>query len=146
MWKLIKVINNKDRYFNGARKGQIIQVDETRLNYYIQNGFSLVREVEEKKNIVTTPTTPTTPVRTKKELYIILDHLWVEYDKNLKVAELEALVREVEEKQKTADETKTTDIEAIKKQLVDDAIVEVTELEWKTDAEILQIATDNWLI
>lgn len=146
MWKLIKVINNKDRYFNGARKGQIIQVDETRLNYYIQNGFSLVREVEEKKNIVTDPTTPTIPTRTKKELYAILEHLWIEYDKNLKVAELEALVREVEEKQQTADDSKSTDIDVVKKQLVDDAIVEVTELEGKTDAEILQIATDNWLI
>ena len=146
MWKLIKVINNKDRYFNGARKGQIIQVDETRLNYYIQNGFSLVREVEEKKNIVTDPTTPITPTRTKKELYAILEHLWVEYDKNLKVAELEALVREVEEKQQTADDSKGTDIDVVKKQLVDDAIVEATELEGKTDAEILQIATDNWLI
>jgi len=31
----------------------------------------------------------------------------------------------------------------VKKQLVDDAIVEATELEGKTDAEILQIATDN---
>lgn len=146
MWKLIKVINNKDRYFNGARKGQIIQVDETRLNYYIQNGFSLVREVEEKKNIVTDPTTPITPTRTKKELYAILEHLWVEYDKNLKVAELEALVREVEEKQQTVDDSKGTDIDVVKKQLVDDAIVEATELEGKTDAEILQIATDNWLI
>ena len=146
MWKLIKVINNKDRYFNGARKGQIIQVDETRLNYYIQNGFSLVREVEEKKNIVTDPTTPITPTRTKKELYAILEHLWVEYDKNLKVAELEALAREVEEKQQTADDSKGTDIDVVKKQLVDDAIVEATELEGKTDAEILQIATDNWLI
>lgn len=146
MWKLIKVINNKDRYFNGARKGQIIQVDETRLNYYIQNGFSLVREVEEKKNIVTDPTTPNTPTRTKKELYAILEHLWVEYDTNLKVAELEALVREVEEKQQTADDSKGTDIDVVKKQLVDDAIVEATELEGKTDAEILQIATDNWLI
>jgi hypothetical protein len=35
------------------------------------NGFSLVKEVEEKQNIVKTPVTPT---KTKAELIAILEH------------------------------------------------------------------------
>lgn len=141
MSKLIKVINNKDRYFNWVRKWQIAQIDETRLNYYLQNGFSLVREIEEKQNIVEDE-----KLLSKEEYQKILDHLWVKYNSNLWAKKLSLLVKEAEEKLKTADPTKTNDIESLKKQLLDEAIVEATELEGKTDDEIIQIATDNHLI
>lgn len=143
MAKTVKVINNKDRYFNWARKWQVIQVDENRVAYYLQHGFSLVKEVQEKKNIVN----PQEPVRTKAELYKILDHYWVEYTTKMKVAELEQLVVEAEaEVQTEQDSNEQTDIESIKEQLVDEAIVDQSELKWKTNAEIMQIAKDNWLI
>jgi len=150
MSKLVKVINNLDRYFNWARKWQIIEVSEDRVDYYLQHGFSKVEEIVEKNNIVT-QTTPEgidnnlTVAQLKKEL----DHLWVDYTACKNKIDFQNLLVEARKNvanTPTSNDWKTIDIEAIKKQLVDEAIVEATELEGKTDDEIKQIATDNWLI
>ena len=144
MSKLVKVINNKDRYFNWARKGWILEVDTNRVNYYLQNGFSLVKEMEVKKNIVNNDT----GTLENKEFYQKeLDHLGVKYNKNFWAKKLKDLLETAKkESEKEMDDDNNSDIETIKTTLVAEAIVSKEELEGKTDDEIRQIATDNWLI
>lgn len=140
--KLVKVINNKDRYFNWARKGWILEVDKNRLSYYLQNWFSEVKEIETKENIVKKDV----DTRTAKELKEILDHNGVEYEKKAKKSILEVLVKEIETKENTSDNEDNSTNEVLKAKLIEEAIVSTEDLEWKTDAEIEQIAKDNWLI
>lgn len=147
MWKLVKVINNKDRYFNWARKGWIIEVSEDRVNYYLQHGFSLLKEVEAKNNIVTTNPTTVGNWPTVAELKKELDHLGVDHSACKRKADYEKLLEEAKTKTTTsATGGKWLDVEALKTQLVSDAILTAEELEGKTDEEVKQIATDNWLI
>ena len=139
----IKVINNQNRYYNWVRQGWILEIEKEMLDDYVLHGFSLVEEYIEKKNIVVKQ-----PTRTKKELVEILDHNWIVYDSKAKVIELEELVIEFENKPKTDGDNSDdmTDIETIKAKLVSEAIITAEELVWKADNEIMQIATDNWLI
>lgn len=138
--KLVKVLNNKDRYFNGARKGGILEVAENRVNYYLQNWFSLVTEVVEKKNIVQTE-----KLESKEFYQEKLDHLWVKYNKNFWAKKLSELLKSTQKKSDPSDED-LSNTEALKTQLIEEAIVPQEELEGKTNEEIIQIATDNWLI
>lgn len=137
---MVRVINNKNRIYNWAKKWQILEVDESKLDDYIRAWFSVVKEKIEKKNIVLEPQT----LKTAKECKDILDHAGVEYDKKLKVAELNKLVDELESEKTNEDETK--DNVNYWELLVDEWILDESELEWKSDKELKQLAIDNWLI
>jgi len=136
---MVRVINNKNRIYNWAKKWQILEVDKSKLDDYLQAWFSVVKEKIEKKNIVKNENQ-----RTWKECKEILDHAWVEYDKKLRVAELNKLVDEFESG-KTTDNTKV-DNTNYWELLVKEWILDESEVEWKTDEELKWIATDNWLI
>lgn len=136
---MVRVINNKNRIYNWAKKWQILEVDKSKLDDYLQAWFSVVKEKIEKKNIVKNENQ-----RTWKECKEILDHAWVEYDKKLRVAELNKLVDELESG-KTTDNTKVDDTNYWEL-LVKEWILDESEVEWKTDEELKWIATDNWLI
>ena len=88
---MVRVINNKNRIYNWDKKWQILDVDKSKLDDYLQAWFSVVKEKIEKKNIVKNDNQ-----RTWKECKEILDHAWIEYDKKLRVAELNKLVDEFE--------------------------------------------------
>lgn len=137
---MVRVINNKDRIYNWAKKWQILEVDKTKLDDYIQAWFSVVKDKIEKKNIVADTKTQ----RTWKECKEILDHAWIEYDKKLRVAELNKLVDEFES-EKTTDNPNSDNI-SYWELLVKEWILDESEIEWKTDEELKWIATDNWLI
>lgn len=136
---MVRVINNKNRIYNWAKKWQVLEVDKSKLDDYLQAWFSVVKEKIEKKNIVKNENQ-----RTWKECKEILDHAWVEYDKKLRVAELNKLVDELESG-KTTDNTKVDDTNYWEL-LVKEWILDESEVEWKTDEELKWIATDNWLI
>ena len=136
---MVRVINNKNRIYNWAKKWQILDVDKSKLDDYLQAWFSVVKEKIEKKNIVKNENQ-----RTWKECKEILDHAWVEYDKKLKVAKLNKLVDELEAG-KITDNT-DSDTTNYWELLVNEWILEESELEWKTDEELKNLATDNWLI
>lgn len=137
---MVRVINNRNRIYNWAKKWQILEVDELKLDDYIRAWFSVVKEKIEKKNIVLEPQT----LKTAKECKDILDHAGIEYDKKLKVAELNKLVDELESKKTNEDET--NDNVNYWELLVDEWILDESELEWKSDKELKQLAIDNWLI
>ena len=137
---MLRVINNKDRVYNWAKKWQILDIDDSKIDDYLQAWFTVVKEKIEKKNIVKNTIT----LKTWKECKEILDHAWVEYDKKLKVADLNKLVDELEKQKNTK---KTDDLSKNYAEiLVDEWIIEESELEWKTDKDLEQLATDNWLI
>lgn len=136
---MVRVINNKNRIYNWAKKWQIVDISEEKLDDYIRAWFSVVKEKIEKKNIVEPQN-----LKTAKECKDILDHAGVEYDKKLKVAELNKLVNELESKKTNEDET--NDNVNYWELLVDEWILEESELEWKSDKELKQLAIDNWLI
>lgn len=137
---MVRVINNRNRIYNWAKKWQILEVDESKLDDYIRAWFSVVKEKIEKKNIVLEPQT----LKTAKECKDILDHAGIEYDKKLKVAELNKLVDKLESEKTNEDETK--DNVNYWELLVDEWILDESELEWKSDKELKQLASDNWLI
>lgn len=137
---MVRVINNRNRIYNWAKKWQILEVDESKLDDYIRAWFSVVKEKIEKKNIVLEPQT----LKTAKECKDILDHAGVEYDKKLKVAELNKLVDKLESEKTSEDETK--DNVNYWELLVEQWILDELELEWKSDKELKQLASDNWLI
>lgn len=136
---MVRVINNKNRIYNWAKKWQIIDIDDSKLDDYIQAWFSVVKEKIEKKNIVEPKNQ-----RTWKECKDILDHAGIEYDKKLKVADLNKLVDQLE-----SDKTNTSENDDninYSELLVDEWILDESELEWKSDKELKQLAIDNWLI
>lgn len=137
---MVRVINNRNRIYNWAKKWQILEVDELKLDDYIRAWFSVVKEKIEKKNIVLEPQT----LKTAKECKDILDHAGIEYDKKLKVSELNKLVDELESNKTNEDET--NDNVNYWELLVDEWILDESELEWKSDKELKQLAIDNWLI
>jgi len=137
---MVRVINNRNRIYNWAKKWQILEVDESKLDDYIRAWFSVVKEKIEKKNIVLEPQN----LKTAKECKDILDHAGIEYDKKLKVAELNKLVDSLESKKTIDDETK--DNINYWELLIDEWILEESELEWKSEKELKQLAIDNWLI
>ncbi len=136
---MVRVINNKNRIYNWAKKWQIIDIDDSKLEDYIQAWFSVVKEKIEKKNIVEPKNQ-----RTWKECKDILDHAGVEYDKKLKVADLNKLVDQLEsDKTNTSENNDNINYSEL---LVDEWILDESELEWKSDKELKQLAIDNWLI
>ncbi len=137
---MVRVINNRNRIYNWAKKWQILEVDESKLDDYIRAWFSVVKEKIEKKNIVLEPQN----LKTAKECKDILDHAGIEYDKKLKVAELNKLDDNSESEKTNEDETK--DNVNYWELLVDEWILDESELEWKSDKELKQLAIDNWLI
>lgn len=137
---MVRVINNRNRIYNWAKKWQILEVDESKLDDYIRAWFSVVKEKIEKKNIVLEPQN----LKTAKECKDILDHAGIEYDKKLKVAELNKLVDKLESEKTNEDETK--DNVNYWELLVNEWILDESELEWKSDKELKQLAIDNWLI
>lgn len=137
---MVKVINNRNRIYNWAKKWQILEVEESKLDDYIRAWFSVVKEKIEKKNIVLEPQN----LKTAKECKDILDHAGIEYDKKLKVAELNKLVDELGKNNNQV--TEDDDNIDYKTLLVDEWILDESELEWKSDKELKQLAIDNWLI
>jgi hypothetical protein len=137
---MVRIINNRNRIYNWAKKWQILEVDESKLDDYIRAWFSVVKEKIEKKNIVLEPQN----LKTAKECKDILDHAGIEYDKKLKVAELNKLVDSLESKKTSDDETK--DNVNYWELLIDEWILDESELEWKSEKELKQLASDNWLI
>lgn len=136
---MVRVINNKNRIYNWAKKWQIIDIDASKLDDYIQAWFSVVKEKIEKKNIVEPKNQ-----RTWKECKDILDHAGIEYYKKLKVADLNKLVDQLE-----SDKTNTSENDDninYSELLVEQWILDESELEWKSDKELKQLAIDNWLI
>ncbi len=136
---MVRVINNKNRIYNWAKKWQIIDIDDSKLDDYIRVWFSVVKEKIEKKNIVEPKNQ-----RTWKECKDILDHAGIEYDKKLKVADLNKLVDQLE-----SDKTNTSENDDninYSELLIDEWILDESELEWKSDKELKQLAIDNWLI
>lgn len=138
--KQVRVINNRDRYYNGAHKWGILLIPASQVERYERVWFSVVQEtgvVEIKENIV--------KPKTVKELKEILDHAGVEYGKSAKQAELQALVDGLTEAG-TEDESEagTEDIEALKQKLLDEAIVDT--LEGLDDEAVRTIARENALI
>lgn len=137
----VRVINNRDRYYNGVRKGGILEVSKDETDKYLKVGFALLENsvsesVVVKENIVKGPT--------KKELGEILDHAGVDYNPKAKLEELQALVDSIPKKD--ADNTgNTIDITALKTQLIEEKIVALEDIEGKTDEEILAIAKENHL-
>ena len=49
MSKTIRVINNRDRYYNWAYKGQVLEIDSDMLDHYLEVWFSLVEEQKQEK-------------------------------------------------------------------------------------------------
>lgn len=136
--KKIQIINNRDRYYNGARKGGILTITETELEKYKRLGFALVTN---KKNIVATPQDKV-PGPSRDEMKEILNHAWIQFAGNASNAKLKKLVDNLQDKDTHQD---LSDIDTIKEKLFKDKIVTEAELEGKKDEEILQIAKDNWL-
>ncbi len=138
--KTIKVLNTRDRYYNGAYKGQILEVPEIEKDHYLNVWFTLVWEDKkvEKNNIVKEDN------RTVKQLKELLDHNGVEYDKKANKPDLLKLVKEFKKKSENNDENKA-DIETLKKELLENAIVTEEELEKMQEAEIVELAKNNWL-
>ena len=136
---MVRVINNKNRIYNWAKKWQIIDIDNSKLDDYIQAWFSVVKEKIEKKNIVEPKNQ-----RTWKECKDILDHAGIEYDKKLKVADLNKLVDQLESDKINTNEN--DDNINYSELLIDEWILDESELEWKSDKELKQLAIDNWLI
>ena len=130
----IKVKNTKDRYFNWVWLNWVLTVEENRKDYYLRNWFVLVQEKKEKKQ-----TEQINWVVDRKKVIEQLEHLWIEFRKNAKTADLVKLLQEANNRVE-----ETEDLEEIKKQLVDEAIVET--IDWLSDEEIKKIAKDNWLI
>ena len=136
MSKTIRVINNRDRYYNWAYKGQVLEIDSDMLDHYLEVWFSLVEEQkQEKKNIIDDS-------RSIKELKDILDHNWINYDKKTNKAELLELVKTLE----TSKDEGKDDLLEIKKQMIDEAIISAEELEKMNNEEILELAKNNWII
>ncbi|PZM85067.1 hypothetical protein DLH72_02195 [Candidatus Gracilibacteria bacterium] len=143
MSKKVRVINNKDRYFNGARKGQVLEIDSEMVSYYEKNGFSVIGNVISKENIVKDKQEDG---RTTKELKEILDHHGVDYKGVSKKEDLLELVKSIET-EKTEDETeKNSDLEEIKTQIINEAIETEENLAKLSENEILEIAKNNGLI
>ena len=138
---MVRVINNKNRIYNWAKKWQILDIDKEKTDDYIRAWFSVVKWKIEKKNIVVNEN-----LKTVKECKEILDHAWIEYDKKLKVAELNQLVEDFE-KSKDSENWDTDDTNINYSELIiNEWILEESELEWKTEADLKQLAIDNWLI
>lgn len=136
MSKTIRVINNRDRYYNWAYKGQVLEIDSDMLDHYLEVWFSLVEEQkQEKKNIIDDS-------RSIKELKDILDHNWINYDKKADKAELLELVKTLE----TSKDEGADNLLEIKKQMIDEAIISAEDLEKMNNEEILELAKNNWII
>lgn len=148
---MVQVINTKNRLYNGVKKWGIIDIPEDKVFEYKIAWFSVV---ENKQNIVKTPTAPKTlewidEAWTVAQLKEKLEHLGVDYKECKTKLDFQKLLSEALKTPtvpKTDDVWEKKDIEALRTQLIDEKIVEASELEWKSEAEIMQIATDNWLI
>ncbi len=131
----IKVKNTKDRYFNWVWLNWVLTVEENRKDYYLRNWFVLVQEKKQEEK----QTEKINWVVDRKKVIEQLEHLWIEFRKNAKTADLVKLLQEANNEAEEAE-----DLEKIKKQLVDEAIVKT--IDWLSDEEIKKIAKDNWLI
>lgn len=153
---MVQVINTKNRLYNGVKKGGIINIPAEKVFEYEIAWFSVI---EEKKNIVKAPVVPSMSwlpgiddSLTIPQLKEQLNHLGVNYDNAKVKLDYQKLLSEAltkptgEEKWDETSEDNEKNIDDLKQQLVDEKIVDESELEGKTDDEITQIATDNWLI
>lgn len=144
MSEKVRVINNRDRYFNWAKRWQILEIEKNMLSYYENAWFSLVYEVIPKNGIVNKKETEEDN-RTVEELKAILDHHWVEYKAKAKKTELLELVKDLEKKSDDSEEQKS-DLEKIKEQILAENIENKENLAKMSDSEIMELAENNGLI
>jgi len=141
---MITVIHNKNRVYNWVRKWQSIQIKKDELKDYELAWFTILKSITKKQNILKDNIECK---RTDEECKKILDHAWIKYHERLWVVKLNVLVDKYEaEKDNWWDDSIVKNIDDFKKQLIDEAIITAEELKGKKDNEIMQIATDNWLI
>ena len=138
---MVKVINNRNRLYNWVRKWGVLDIKKEEIEDYKRAGFSVLEKVFKKKNIAVQENQ-----KTGRECKQTLDHAWVEYDKRLRVADLNKLVRELESKKEETKDNSKDNKENFWKLLVKNGILEESELEWKNKADLKQLAIDNWLI
>lgn len=147
---MVKVVNNKKRLYNGVKFWGIVDIPEEKVLEYTIAWFSVI---EEKTNIVKTPVVPAVAEWidenwTVNQLKEKLNHFWVDFSKCKNKEDYQKLLSKALKtpvvSQDDNPEVKTVD--DLKTQLITEKIVEASELEGKTDDEVLQIATDNWLI
>lgn len=143
MTNTIRVINNRDRYFNWARQGQVIEVDSQNVDYYLQNGFSLADYREVKNNIVN-PATPPVDEKTKAQLMEKLDHYWIKYNKKANKTELEKLISDHLKTLKVeTPEGEQTKVEKMRKILIENALFTQEEVNKMSDEEITKAYEEN---
>lgn len=145
MSEKIRVINNRDRYYNWAYKWNILEIDKNSLEEYLNAWFSLVSEVIPKNGIVNKKDTEEDN-RTVEELKAILDHHWVEYKAKAKKTELLELVKDLEKKSDNSEKEEKTDLEKIKEQILAENIENKENLAKMSDSEIMELASNNGLI
>ena len=137
---MIRVLNTKDRYYNWAYKWNVLEIAETSLQEYLDAWFVLLDEtekIEEKKAIVE-------DIRTVKELKEILDHNWIDYNWVTNKEDFLELVKSIENVEEKAEES--LNLEALKSQILEEAIETEEALAKLSENEILEIAKNNGLI
>lgn len=137
---MIRVLNTKDRYYNWAYKWNVLEIAETSLQEYLDAWFVLLDEtekIEEKKAIVE-------DIRTVKELKEILDHNWIDYNWVTNKEDFLELVKSIEDVEEKAEES--LNLEALKSQILEEAIETEEALAKLSENEILEIAKNNGLI
>lgn len=145
MSEKVRVINNRDRYFNWAKRWQILEIEKNMLSYYENAWFSLVSEIIPKNGIVEKEKIEE-DWRTVKELKAILDHNWIEYNEKAKKPELLELVKDLEKKSDDSEKEEKTDLEKIKEQILAENIENKENLVKMSDSEIMELAENNGLI
>ena len=137
---MIRVLNTKDRYYNWAYKWNVLEIAETSLQEYLDAWFVLLDEtekIEEKKAIIE-------DTRTVKELKEILDHNWIDYNWVTNKEDFLELVKSIEDVEEKAEES--LNLEALKSQILEEAIETEEALVKLSENEILEIAKNNGLI
>lgn len=137
---MIRVLNTKDRYYNWAYKWNVLEIAETSLQEYLDAWFVLLDEtekIEEKKAIIE-------DTRTVKELKEILDHNWIDYNWVTNKEDFLELVKSIEDVEEKAEES--LNLEALKSQILEEAIETEEALAKLSENEILEIAKNNGLI
>ena len=142
MTQKIFVMNTRDRYYNGAYKGGILQIDADKKEEYLRVGFVEISDnkIIPKNNIVDTNKDGKATV---EELKKFLDHNGIEYPSKANKDDLQKLVDEFNAQSKKADNDGNS-TENLRNELIEAKIISETDA--KTDEEIMQIARENGFV
>lgn len=144
MTQKIFVMNTRDRYYNGAYKGGILQIDADKKEQYLRVGFVEISDnkIIPKNNIVDSNDDGK---MSAEEIKKFLDHAGVKYPPKAKKDELQKILEDYQKSsEKKTEDNSTDDISKLRENLVAEGIIE--NAEEKTDEEILGIARDNGFI